>query len=824
MMRFDHFTDRVRKVLLLAREEAVRLNHDFIGTEHLLLGLIREGGGVATAILAELNVNLDDLRHNVDRLVRRASSTVTAGDVPLTSRARRVLELATEEASAMEHNYVGTEHLLLGLIREGEGVAAHALIGMGATYPRVKHMALRLLASAATVPKAASSGSHGSAKKSRTPALDHFCRDLTGLARGGKLDPIVGRKKEINRVAEILCRRKKNNPVLVGEPGVGKTAIVEGLAQSIVSRRVPDLLRKKRVLALDLAAVVAGTKYRGQFEERLKALMSEIRQDGNIVLFVDELHTIVGAGGAEGAIDASNMLKPALSRGELQCIGATTLNEHRKYIEKDGALERRFQKILVEAPTKEQTLQILRGLRSKYEDHHRAVITDEALEAAAELADRYISDRFLPDKAIDVIDEAGARARLRGQKVNPEIAALEAEIEAVTLEKERAIREQQFERAAGLRDREKKLRDHLSMLEQAWTKAVGSQKVKVDREAVAYIVSRWTGIPVARMELEESERLLAMEERLHERIVGQNEAVRAVSNAVRRGRAGVKDPRRPIGSFLFLGPTGVGKTELARVLAQFLFDDEDALTRVDMSEYMEKFAVSRLIGAPPGYVGYEEGGQLTEKVRRKPYSVVLLDEIEKAHPDVFNLLLQVLDDGRLTDSFGRIVDFKNTVIVMTSNIGAREIDRVENLGFGSADGQNSYRRMKAKVMSSVKRLFNPEFMNRLDEVIVFRSLDMDDMAKIVDIQLKELQGRLEDKAITVRATDAARERLATKGFDRKLGARPLKRVIQKEIEDRLAEGLLDGMIHEGAVVMVDVDQDGFKVFRASAEMMSVQTS
>lgn len=824
MMRFDHFTDRVRKVLLLAREEAVRLNHDFIGTEHLLLGLIREGGGVATAILAELNVNLDDLRHNVDRLVRRASSTVTAGDVPLTSRARRVLELATEEASSMEHNYVGTEHLLLGLIREGEGVAAHALIGMGATYPRVKRVALRLLASATTVPKAAPSSSHGSAKKSRTPALDHFCRDLTGLARGGKLDPIVGRKKEINRVAEILCRRKKNNPVLVGEPGVGKTAIVEGLAQSIVSRRVPDLLRKKRVLALDLAAVVAGTKYRGQFEERLKALMSEIRQDGNIVLFIDELHTIVGAGGAEGAIDASNMLKPALSRGELQCIGATTLDEHRKHIEKDGALERRFQKILVEAPTKEQTLQILRGLRSKYEDHHRAVITDEALEAAAELADRYISDRFLPDKAIDVIDEAGARARLRGQKVNPEIVALEAEIEAVTLEKERAIREQQFERAAGLRDREKKLRDDLSMLEQAWTKAVGSQKVKVDREAVAYIVSRWTGIPVARMELEESERLLAMEERLHERIVGQNEAVRAVSNAVRRGRAGVKDPRRPIGSFLFLGPTGVGKTELARALAQFLFDDEDALTRVDMSEYMEKFAVSRLIGAPPGYVGHEEGGQLTEKVRRKPYSVVLLDEIEKAHPDVFNLLLQVLDDGRLTDSFGRTVDFKNTVIVMTSNIGAREIDGIENLGFGSADEQSSYTRMKAKVMSSVKRLFNPEFMNRVDEVIVFRSLDMDDMAKIVDIQLKELQGRLEDKAITVRATDAAREQLATKGFDRKLGARPLKRVIQKEIEDRLAEGLLEGMIDEGAVVVVDVDQDGFKVFRPSAEMMSVQPS
>jgi len=821
MMRFDHFTDRVRKVLLLAREEALRLNHDYIGTEHLLLGLLREGGGVATAILAELNVNFDELRGNVERLVRQSSTSVSVGDIPLTSRSRRVLELASEEASSMEHNYVGTEHLLLGLIREGEGVAAHALISIGATYPRVKRVTLRMLASGVASPSQEGDGK-SAAKKSKTPALDHFCRDLTALAREGNLDPIIGRKKEINRVAEVLCRRKKNNPVLVGEPGVGKTAIVEGLAQSIVSKRVPDLLRNKRVLALDLAAVVAGTKYRGQFEERLKALMGEIKQDGNIVLFIDELHTIVGAGGAEGAIDASNMLKPALARGEVQCIGATTLDEYRKHIEKDGALERRFQKILVEPPTHEQTVQILHGLRPRYEEHHEAVITDEALETAVDLAERYISDRYLPDKAIDVIDEAGARARLRGHKVNPEISALESEIDAVTVEKEAAIREQQFETAARLRDTEKRLREHLSEVEEEWKTKIGEQKVTVDRDAVAYIVSRWTGIPVARMELEESERLLAMEERIHERVVGQNEAVRAVSRAVRRGRAGVKDPRRPIGSFLFLGPTGVGKTELARALAEFLFDDEDALTRIDMSEYMEKFAVSRLMGAPPGYVGYEEGGQLTEKVRRKPYSVVLLDEIEKAHPDVFNILLQVLDDGRLTDSFGRSVDFKNTVIVMTSNIGTREIDGIQNLGFNRSDDASAYSNMKSKVISSMKRLFNPEFLNRVDDVIVFRSLDMDDMLKIVDIQLKDVQKRLTDRGITLHISESGRTSLAEKGFDRQLGARPLRRVIQKEIEDRLAEGLLDGAFSEGSIVYIDDDEGNLTVSRITPEMLPVQ--
>src|ERR671918_1747044 len=687
-----NFTDRVRKVLQMAREEAARLHHEYVGTEHILLGLIREGEGVAATVLQNLSVELDEIQQKIEETVKKGKAAQATGpDLPYTSRAKKVLELAMSEARELNHSYVGTEHLLLGLLREEKGIAAQVLTDAGVNLEQARAETLRLLGS--EMPSAAGAGAPGAAqpaapkteKKSKTPALDHFCRDLTQLAAEGQRDPTIGRQKEIERVMEVLSRRKKNNPVLIGEPGVGKTAIVEGLAQLIASGECPDSLRDNRVLALDMAAVIAGTKYRGQFEERLKAVMNEIGQNRNIILFIDELHTLVGAGAAEGAIDASNMLKPALARGELQCVGASTLNEYRKYIEKDGALERRFQTVVVEPPTVPETVEILKGLRKKYEDHHRISIPDATLAAAAELSERYITDRFLPDKAIDVIDEAGARARLASQVPPAEVAELKAALEKVNLQKEDAVRDQNFERAASLRDQERDLQNQIRIKQEEWEKDRQTRRPVIDEENIAFIVSRWTGIPVTRLQEAETARLMRMEDELHGSVVGQDEAIVAVSRAIRRSRAGLKDPNRPIGSFIFSGPTGVGKTELARALAEFLFADRDALIRVDMSEYMEKFSVSRLIGAPPGYVGYEDSGTLTKAVRRKPYSVVLLDEIEKAHPDVFNILLQVLDEGHLTDNYGRVIDFKNTVVIMTSNVGARDITKGRGLGFHAPD-------------------------------------------------------------------------------------------------------------------------------------------
>jgi len=790
----DKFTDRVKRVMFLAREEAARLHHDYIGTEHLLLGIIREGEGLAATILTNLGLDLDLVRRTIESMVPASSGSVTIGEIPFTPRAKHVLELSVDEAKLLGHNYVGTEHLLLGLIREGEGIAARVLTEFGADKRRVREEALRLLGGAPRGQK----GRQDS--KTETPALDQFGRDLTELARQGKLDPVIGREVEIERVIQVLCRRKKNNPVLIGEPGVGKTAIVEGLATRIVEGKVPEILRDMRVVALDLAAIVAGTKYRGQFEERLKAIINEIRDAHNVIIFIDELHTIVGAGGAEGAIDASNMLKPALARGELQTIGATTLDEYRKYIEKDGALERRFQPIMISPPTVEETIEIIKGLRDKYEAHHRVRITDEAIIAAVRLSDRYVKDRYLPDKAIDVVDEAGARARLSVSSVPPDIRELERKIEKLAAEKESYIRKQDFENAARIRDRERELKAKLEEIRGSWKQIADGADVKVEAEDVAYIVSRMTGIPITKLEEEESRKLLRMEDELRKRIVGQDEALTAVSKAIRRGRAGLKDPRRPIGSFFFLGPTGVGKTELARALAEFLFGDENAMIRIDMSEYMEKFAVSRLVGAPPGYVGYEEGGQLTEKVRRRPYSVVLLDEIEKAHPDVFNILLQVLEDGQLTDSFGRVVDFKNCVVIMTSNVGTRRIKGGTSLGFQRADGDESYERMRDKVLDELKRTFNPEFLNRVDEIIVFRPLGIPEIEKIVDILLGEVQQRLESYGLNLVVTPEAKQLLIEKGYDPALGARPLRRTIQRLLEDPLAEEVLKGTFKSGSTI------------------------
>jgi len=816
-----NFTDRVRKVLQMAREEAARLHHEYVGTEHILLGLIREGEGVAAAVLTNLNVDLEEIQQKIEETVKKGKAAAAAGpDLPYTSRAKKVLELAMSEARELNHSYVGTEHLLLGLLREEKGIAAQVLTDAGVNLEQARAETLRLLGS--EMPSAAPSGSPGtpapspkSEKKSKTPALDHFCRDLTQLAADGALDPTIGRQKEIERVMEILSRRKKNNPVLIGEPGVGKTAIVEGLAQLIASGLCPDALKDHRVLSLDMAAVIAGTKYRGQFEERLKAVINEIAQNRNIILFIDELHTLVGAGAAEGAVDASNMLKPALARGELQCVGASTLNEYRKYIEKDGALERRFQTVIVDPPTVDETIDILKGLRKRYEEHHRVVIPDETLDAAAKLSERYITDRFLPDKAIDVIDEAGARARLATQVPPPEVAELKDKLEQISRDKENSVRDQNFERAAALRDSERELQSEIRRKHDEWDRERQTRRPTIGEEQVAFIVSRWTGIPVTRLQEAETARLLRMEEELHESVVGQDEAITVISRAIRRSRAGLKDPKRPIGSFVFSGPTGVGKTELARALAKFLFADATALIRVDMSEYMEKFSVSRLIGAPPGYVGYEDSGALTKAVRRKPYAVVLLDEIEKAHPDVFNILLQVLDEGHLTDNYGRVIDFKNTVVIMTSNVGARDMLKGKALGFTQGDAKGSFERMAEKVKEEIGKVFNPEFLNRLDDVIVFHPLTREHIALIVTIILRDVQKRLGDEELTLRLTQAANDFLVDHGYDEHYGARPLKRAIQKYVEDPLSEKILVAEFARGDEIEVDVAPDKERLaFRA----------
>ena len=816
-----NFTDRVRKVLQMAREEAARLHHEYVGTEHILLGLIREGEGVAAAVLTNLNVDLEEIQQKIEETVKKGKAAAAAGpDLPYTSRAKKVLELAMSEARELNHSYVGTEHLLLGLLREEKGIAAQVLTDAGVNLEQARAETLRLLGS--EMPSTPAGGGTGaqptppkSEKKSKTPALDHFCRDLTQLAAEGALDPTIGRQKEIERVMEILSRRKKNNPVLIGEPGVGKTAIVEGLAQLIVSGQCPEALKDHRVLSLDMAAVIAGTKYRGQFEERLKAVINEIAQNRQIILFIDELHTLVGAGAAEGAVDASNMLKPALARGELQCVGASTLNEYRKYIEKDGALERRFQTVIVDPPTVDETIEILKGLRKRYEDHHRVIIPDETLAEAAKLSERYITDRFLPDKAIDVIDEAGARARLAAQVPPPEVAELKDKLEGINTDKEAAVRDQNFEKAASLRDAERELQTEIRRKQEEWERERQTRRPTINEEGVAFIVSRWTGIPVTRLQEAETARLLRMEEELHESVVGQNEAIEVISRAIRRSRAGLKDPKRPIGSFIFSGPTGVGKTELARALARFLFADQTALIRVDMSEYMEKFSVSRLIGAPPGNVGYEDSGTLTKAVRRKPYSVVLLDEIEKAHPDVFNILLQVLDEGHLTDNYGRVIDFKNTVVIMTSNVGARDMVKGKALGFAQPEAKTEFEKMAEKVKEEVNKVFNPEFLNRLDDVIVFHPLTREHIAQIVTILARDVQKRLGEEELTLRLTPAASDFLVDHGYDEHYGARPLKRAIQKYVEDPLSEKILIGEFARGDEIEVDVAPDKERLaFRA----------
>ncbi|OLC28634.1 MAG: ATP-dependent Clp protease ATP-binding subunit ClpC [Armatimonadetes bacterium 13_1_40CM_64_14] len=805
---FERFTERARRVIILAQEEAKRLNHSAVGTEHILLGIIREGEGVASKVLESLNISPDRVRAEIESAIGRGERTPYE-EVAFTPRAKKVLELALDEARRLGHNYIGTEHLLLGLIREGEGVAARVLEAMGADLERVRAQVVYLLGE---------EGTTGYTKQSsKTPTLDEFGRDLTKLARESKLDPVVGREREIERVIQVLSRRTKNNPALIGEPGVGKTAITEGLAQRIVRGDVPEILRNKRVVQLDLAALVAGTKYRGEFEERMKKVMDEIRKaQSEVVLFVDELHTLVGAGAAEGAIDASNILKPALARGELQCIGATTLDEYRKYVERDAALERRFQPILVSEPTVEQTIEILKGLRERYEAHHGVTISDEALVAASTLAEKYIADRFLPDKAIDLMDEASSKIRLAASFLPQEVRQAVEKVDRVRREKEEAIKSQDFEKAAQLRDKERVLRQKLEELESSWKREKGRDISTVSAEDIADVVSSWTGIPVTRLVEEETQRLLKMEASIHERIIGQEEAVSAVAKAVRRARTGLKDPRRPVGSFIFLGPTGVGKTELARALAEFLFGDENALIRIDMSEYSERHTISRLVGSPPGYVGYEEGGQLTEQVRRRPFSVVLFDEIEKAHPEIFNALLQILDDGRLTDAQGRTVDFKNTVIIMTSNVGAPLLEKEVAIGFKPTPDErqaveSAYGRMKEHITEELRRTFRPEFLNRIDEVIIFRPLTSDQLKAIVDILIARVQRELRGQNMSLELTGAAKDLLAKEGFDPTFGARPLRRTIQRFIEDQLSDELLRGNFSTGDTVVVDA-RDGRIVF------------
>ena len=800
----NNFTPRAQQVLALARKEADRFNHNYVGTEHLLLGLIKLGQGVAVNVLQKMGLDMETVRMEIEKQVGSGPETKMVGNIPYTPRVKKVLALAGKEAKSLNHSYVGTEHILLGLLREGEGVAARVLKSLEVDIERTRNEILKELDPNFTPPEAEQEmpTENGNKKDVKTPALRAFGRDLTELAKKGELDPVIGRRNEIERVIQVLCRRTKNNPVLLGEAGVGKTAIAEGLAQEIAGGNVPELLRDKKVVTLDLALMVAGTKYRGQFEERIKAVMDEIRRSRNVVLFIDELHTIVGAGSAEGAMDASNIIKPALSRGELQCVGATTLNEYRKYIEKDAALERRFQTVKVDAPSVDEAIQILKGLRPKYEAHHKAKLTDEALEQAVKLSDRYIPSRFLPDKAIDVMDEAGARARIGAMTRPPDVKEIEKEIDDIRVEKEAAIKAQDFEKAASLRDTEKQAKDKLERILSDWREQREEREVIVTEDDIMHIVSKFTGVPLQRMEQKETQKLLAMESELRQQVIGQEEAVVAISKALRRSRADLKDPKRPIGSFIFLGPTGVGKTFLARTLAEFMFGDADALIQIDMSEYMEKFTASRLIGSPPGYVGYEEGGQLSEAVRRRPYSVVLFDEVEKAHPDVMNLLLQILEEGKITDSLGRKIDFRNTIIIMTSNVGAELIKRQMSLGFGVPKDEQDYDSMKGKILEEAKRVFKPEFINRLDDLIVFHTLGRPDLLRIVDLEVAKVTKRIRSKDIHVVLDTSAHEFLIEKGYDPTYGARPMRRAVEKFLEDPLAEELLRGNIKAGDTLNV----------------------